>query len=89
MRLSLDETVAGRTSETPGDEAVRSRGVVGKRIVKIKQRYLESESGLGGQIVEELILEDGTRLCLWGYESEHDSYVQVIVVKPTEGKTKP
>ena len=85
MRLSLDETVAGRTSETPGDDAVRSRGVVGKRIVKIKQRYLrESDAGLGreGQIVEELILEDGTRLCLWGYESEHDSYVQVIVVKP-------
>jgi len=85
MRLSLDETIAGRTSETPGDEAVRSRGVVGKRIVGIKQKYLgprEVGEGLQGQSVEELLLEDGTKLLLWASESEHEPYVQVIVMKP-------
>ena len=85
MRPSLDETVAGRTPKALGDEAVISRGVVGKRIVEIKQKYLgtrEAGEGLEGQSVEELILEDGTRLLLWGHEGEYDPYVQVIVMKP-------
>ena len=64
---------------------MKSRGVVGKRIVGIKQKYIgswEGGPGFEGQSVEEIILEDGTRLCLWGHESEDEPYVQVIVVKP-------
>ena len=63
---------------------MRSRGVVGKRIVKIEQQYLGSRlaGDFKGQSVTALLLEDGTALELQAQETEDEPYVQVTVMKP-------
>jgi len=66
---------------------MKSRGVVGKRIVKIEQQYLGSRlvGDFKGQSVTALILEDGTTLELRAQETEEDEpYVQVFVLKPNK-----
>lgn len=62
---------------------MRARGVVGKRIVAIRQRRFFSEFGGDWVVdVQAIILEDGTELRPLVVPVEDDYIVDVRVVKP-------
>lgn len=72
--------------ELEGGEALRSKDVVGKRIVKVEQSRASNGRGKMVWDVEALVLEDGTRLIPVTVETEGDYFHKFIVNKP-EPKT--
>ncbi len=62
---------------------MRARGVVGKRIVAIRQRRFYSD-GCGDMVVavDAIILEDGTELRPLVVPIEDDNVTEIVVVKP-------
>ena len=65
---------------------MKSRGVVGKRIVKIEQSMKMSNVGMTNAVAA-IVLEDGTRLIPSTIETE-DEYLTEIAVNTT-GRSQP
>lgn len=65
---------------------MKSRGVVGKRIVEIRQDTVRETGRRAVSSVYAVVLEDGTELRPMVYEGETDYSVDLLVVKPAPGK---
>ena len=68
---------------TAGEATMRSRDVVGKRIVKVRHSTLVDPEYYGPRkIVDWIELEDGTRLVAFAYETSDQPTADIIAVKP-------
>ena len=64
---------------------MNTRGVIGKRIVAVRQRRFYSET-VGGMLneVTEIVLENGTLLRPIAYETATDAIADIITVRPKQ-----
>lgn len=61
---------------------MNTRGVIGKRIVAVKQERFRDETAGTRMDVQWIELEDGTRLVLHVYETEDCPIVDASVIRP-------
>ena len=62
---------------------MKTRGIIGKRIVAIRQRRFYNDYNASMEVsVYEIELEDGTLLRPMVHPTENDAVVDMIVVKP-------
>lgn len=67
---------------SPREEAMKSRDVVGRRIVEVRQqRYFNRWSCLWQVKVGSIVLDDGAVIVLSVQQDEDDAFVQAVVLK--------
>lgn len=74
----------GQDRDTLKGNTMEIRHALGKRIIEVRQRrvYRTDISGFAGMQVEAIVLEDGTEIRPFAFETGYDYGADAVVVKP-------